>query len=196
MVGDLPSLAFAMRLNNEGQNPVNDNIQFFGNVWSDPTGTMGANGGGSNDFSDTPPAETSSFILSRNAFWNGGAALPEDPSELVNPSDDAQAVLGDPLLGDQTGLVVPHWNSNTATFADGSSSIREAFVRLVNLYGTPSTGSVVLNAGAGTPAPTDDLLGNPRSDGQPDLGAVEVSPLFVDGFESGDVSGWSSAAGS
>lgn len=191
ITGDLPSLAFAMRLNNEGQNPVNDNIMFYNNVWSDPTGTMGANGGGDNDFSDTPTDETLAFILDHNVYWNGGSALPEDAGELVNPSDDVAAVVGDPRLGDQAGLIVPHWNSASSTFADGSSTIREAFVRLANLYATPGSGSVVLDAGNANQAAADDLLGQPRTDGLPDIGALEAAPIFADGFESGDVTGWS-----
>ena len=193
VVGDLPALAFAMRLNTEGQNPVNEAISFHNNIWSDPTGSMGANGGGANDFSDTPPGETTSFVLDHNVYWNGGNALPEDPGELVNPSDDAAAVVGDPRLGDQTALLVPHFDSDTGTFADGSTSIRQAFVRLATLYGTPAGGSVALDAGDPAQAPTDDLLGRPRVDGAPDGGAVEASLIFADGFESGDTSAWGSS---
>lgn len=193
VVGDLPSLAFAMRLNTEGQNPANDNIQFYNNVWSDPTGTMGANGGGSNDFSDTPPGEIVSFVLHNNGYWNGGGALPEDPAEVINPSDDTAALIGDPGLNDLGGLVVPHYDSTGGTFADGSTSIRQAFERLANQFATPAAPSIVFNAADAAQSPVDDLLGNPRIDGSPDLGAVEGSTLFFDGFESGDVSGWSNA---
>ena len=193
--GDLPSLAFAMRLNTEGQNPANDNIHFYNNVWSDPTGTMGANGGGANDFSDTPNGETLAFTIDHNAYWNGGSTVPDDPAELVNPSGDSAAVFGNPELGDPAALVVPHWNSNTATFADGSSSIRQAFVRLADLYGTPAAGSVVIDAADGAQSPADDLLGRPRSDGAPDIGAIELAPIFADGFESGDDSAWDGTNG-
>lgn len=190
VAGDLPSLAFAMRLNTEGQNPANDAIDFHNNIWSDPTGTMGESFGGSNDFSDTPMGETLAFTLDHNVYWNGGSAVPEDAGELVNPSDDSNAVFGDPQLGGQSGLIVPHWNSNTATFADGSRSIRGAFVRLATRYGAPGPGSVALDAADATQAPADDLLGRPRTDGAPDIGAVEGAVLFTDGFESGDATVW------
>lgn len=195
VVGDLPSLAFAMRLNVEGANPANENIAFYNNTWSDPTGSMGASFGGSNDFSDTPPSETLSFTLDNNLYWNGGAALPDDASELVNPSDDASAVVGDPELGAQGALVVPHWNSTTGQFADGSSTLREAFERLADLYGTPGPGSAAFDAALAAQAPSDDLLGNPRDPNNPDIGAIEGSGLFADGFESGNTDAWGTAVG-
>ena len=191
VAGDLPALAFAMRLNTEGSNPANENIQFYNNIWSDPTGTLGSSFGGTDDFSDTPPGETLSFTLDNNLYWNGGNALPEDASELVNPSDDPRALEADPQLGSQAGLQVPHYDPGTG-FADGSTSIREAFLRLAALYGTPAANSTALNAADPAQSPTDDLLGNARGS-DPDLGAVEVGVVFADGFESGDTTAWNAA---
>ena len=190
VVGDLPSLAYAMRLNTEGSNPNNQDIRFYNNIWSDPTGTMGFNpGGGGNDFSDTPPDETDSFVLDNNLFYNGGSAIPFDAGELVNYTDDANGVVADPLLAAQNGIVLPRWNPGGGQFADGSPSISEAFRRLVELYGRPAEGSPVVDAASGAQSPADDILGNPRT-GAPDLGAVESSHIFDDGFESGDASAW------
>lgn len=192
VVGDLPALAFAMRLNREGSNPVNENIAFYNNIWSDPTGSMGASFGGSNDFSDTPPADLSTFELDNNLYWNGGSALPEDPGEEVNPSDDVAAIEADPRLALQTGLVVPHFDPGTG-FGDGSTTIREAFLRLATLYGTPAEGSAALDAADPAQSPADDLLGRSRV-GATDVGAVEGTGIFADGFESGDPSAWSSVS--
>lgn len=189
VVGDLPSLAFAMRLNLESaSSPANDEIHFYNNVWSDPTGTMGAgSGGGANDFSDTPPADTADWTLHNNLYWNGGAALPQDPGELVNVTDDAARTLADPLLPTLSGLVLPRWTGSG--FADGSSTVREAFELLVRLYGVPAAGSPLIDAADPAQAPGEDILGNARG-GEPDLGAVEVGVIFADGFESGDTSAW------
>jgi hypothetical protein len=176
VVGNLPSLAFAMRLNTEDLNPPNDNVRLFGNIWSDPTGTMGSESAdpSRNDFSDTPPGETASFTLAGNLYWNGPNPVPVDAGELVNLTADAAALVADPLLPGQTGLVVPRWNPAASQFADGSTTIRQAFERLVGLYGTPAAGSPTLEAADPAQAPVEDILGLLRaSAGQPDLGAVE-----------------------
>ncbi len=193
VTGDLPSLAFAMRLNVEGQNPNNDNIAFYNNVWSDPTGSMGSNGGGSNDFSDTPPAETDVWTLDRNLYWNGPNALPDDAGELINPSDDATAVIDDPQLRRLGDVIPPRWNPSTGRFADGSTTIVEAHRALALHYAVPAPGSPVLGAARTDQNPAVDILGRPRTDGAPDLGALErmpSDPLFQDGFEAGNTSQW------
>jgi len=193
VVGDLPSYAFAMRLNTEGSNLPNDEIGFHNNVWSDPTGTMGAHGGGANDFSDTPTDETLAWTLNRNLYWNGAMAIPEDPGELINYTDDPTRVEGDPLLTGQAGLVLPRWIPATGVFADGSITPAQVKRRLVDLYGTPAEGSPVIDAADPATSPDEDILGQPRNGGAgPDLGCLEtaVGQVFADGFESGDTSGW------
>jgi Protein of unknown function (DUF1565) len=173
VVGDLPSLAFAMRLNTEGLNPANESIRFFNNIWSDPTGTMGAeNPTRPNDFSDTPIGETTSFTLSNNLYWNGGGAIPESASELVNYTDDAERIVGDPALPGQSGIALPRWDSGAGQFADGSATIRQAFERLVNLHGIPAPGSLALDQADPSQAAGEDILGAPRGL-SPDIGAVE-----------------------
>lgn len=176
VVGDLPALAFAMRLNQEGNNPPNENITLVNNIWSDPTGTMGAeNASRPNDFSDTPPVETISWTLDHNLYWNGGVAMPEDPNELINYTDDAAGQVADPLLSSQAGLVLPRWVAGAGHFADGSPTIRGAFERLVTLYGVPGAGSPAIDAADPARIADEDILGHARSaGGGPDIGAVEV----------------------
>lgn len=181
IVGDLPSLAFAMRLNTEGSNPPNENIQFYNNIWSDPNGTMGAeNPERPNDFSDTPPGETISFTLHNNLYWNGGEPIPLDLSELINYTDDTNPILGDPKLGDQTALVLPRWDATSDRFADGSKTIRDAFERLVVLYGLLGSDSPAIDAAASNNFPEEDILGNLRPAGSsPDIGAYEKKDTTI-----------------
>ncbi len=179
VVGDLPSLAYAMRLNTEGSNPPNENIAFYNNIWADPTGTMGAeNPSRPNDFSDTPVGETASFTLENNLYWNGGDPIPTDSSETINYTDDPAGTVADPQLGAQSGLVLPHWDETGGQFADGSATIRQAFERLVAQYGTLAAGSAAIDAADGTHTPAEDILGNLRD--TPDIGAVEfISALTL-----------------
>jgi hypothetical protein len=137
---------------------------------------MGAeNSSRPNDFSDSPPGETISFELNNNLYWNGGETIPEDGSELINYTDDAYRLVADPLLGDQSNLVLPRWSSNANEFADGSNTIRQAFEKLATLYGRPSAGSPLIDAADPAHSPVDDVFGNPRPAGSdPDIGAYEV----------------------
>lgn len=168
IVGNLPANEFAMRLNTEGDNQIVRNVAFHNNIWSDPTGTM-------NRFSRAAPAETDNISINRNLYWNGGSAIPSDNAQVINHTDDTTAVLGDPLLGAQENIALPRWNPETGTFGDGSTTIHEAFERLVNLYGTPAEGSPAINAANSANSPTTDILGRPRTIGAaPDLGAVET----------------------
>lgn len=163
VVGDLPANAFAMRLNREGQNPVNERVWFFANVWADPTGTM-------EDFSDGDRAETRDARLDNNLYWNGGRPLPAD-GDVLNPGDDVRGVTGDPKLPPQDGLVLPRWTGTR--FRSGNRTIREEFERLVMLYGAPGPSSAVTGRADPARAPRDDILGRPR-DAAPDLGCFEV----------------------
>jgi hypothetical protein len=175
VIGDLPSLAYAMRLNTEGSNPPNEAIRFYNNIWADPTGTMGAeNPSRPNDFSDTPPGQTASFTLDHNLYWNGGAAIPQDSAELVNYTNDTHRIVADPRLADQAGLQLPRWAPASGQFADGSATIRQAFERLVTLYGAPGYNSPAIDTADPGQSPAEDILGQPRPGGlAPDIGAYE-----------------------
>jgi len=164
VVGDLPSLAFAMRVNREGANQPAEEIRFFNNVWSDPTGSM-------EDFSDTPMGDLASFAIDHNLYWNGGGGLPVDAAETINPDDDASALTADPLLPALAGLVLPRWDPEASEFADGSATTCQAHARLVE-RGTPMSGSPALGAADPDRAPPDDILGRPRP-AAPSLGALD-----------------------
>ncbi|MBW1749419.1 MAG: DUF1565 domain-containing protein [Deltaproteobacteria bacterium] len=170
--GDLPSLAYAMRLNREGSNPANDNIRFYNNIWSDQSGTMGAeNSSETNDFSDTSPDDTLTFVLENNLYWNGGTAIPENSSELINYTDDSSRLIADPQIPAPVNIVLPRWLESSGLFGDGSSTIRAAFENLVN-YAVPDSSSQLIGWANDTFAPADDILGNLRTSPK-DIGAFE-----------------------
>jgi len=176
--GDLPSKAFALRLSRSLENPPNENVAFYNNVWSDPTGTMGAGAPGDpGDFADAAPADTLSFTLLNNLYWNGGQAIPYDPLELVNYDSDPAALVADPKLADPAGVVSPVWQPERGRFGGGAATIRAVFLGLVEDYGLPAAGSAVAGAAEPAQAAAEDILQRPRpAAGFPDLGAVEVAP--------------------
>jgi hypothetical protein len=171
VVGDLPSSSYAMWVATHHQNPPNQHIAFYNNIWSDPTGTMGSDSsGGPNKFSNGDPAQTSNLFLDNNLYWNGGAAIP--PGDLVSPLvHDPRPIVADPLLGPaQAAMVLPRWNGSA--FLSRNTSTRQEFVRLVELYGALPQGSPAIGAADPAFTPADDILGRPRS-ATPDLGAYE-----------------------
>lgn len=172
ITGNLPSSAYAFRIVIKDQNPKNQNLFFYNNIWSDPTGTMGAGAsGGSNQFSSGDPTATDNLILDNNLYWNGGRAIP--PGDVVSPSNDAHRRVANPRLNtNQANIILPRWNGST--FLSGKTTIRQEFIRLVNLYGKiPATSPAIGKANA-TYAPTTDILRRPRR--APDLGAYEYIP--------------------
>jgi hypothetical protein len=112
-------------------------------------------------------------VLSNNLYWNAGAAIPTNSADLINYTDDAARRVADPLLGNPAGAVTPRWNPATGTFADGSTTIRQAFLRLADTYGRAAAGSPLIDHADAAHAPVDDIRGSPRS-GSPDIGCYEV----------------------
>jgi len=185
VVGDMPSRSFAGRLIASPANPANENLVFVNNIWSDPTGTMGAEGFNGVDLFDAPLDQTVSAVLNNNLYYNGGNPIPVDRGQFLMSTDDLAALIGDPLLPDPAGAVAPLWDG--ATFADGSTTIRQAFQRLVGIWAVPGAGSPLIDAADPAASANEDILGQFRGSA-PDLGALETNPaddtLFADGFES------------
>ncbi|MEH6625326.1 MAG: hypothetical protein V7739_02695 [Motiliproteus sp.] len=164
ITGDLPSNAFSMRINREGNNPINDNIFIRNNIWSDPNGTMGSSPHqSSNDFSDTIFTEINNFEFKDNLIWNGGNALPHSLLDKINPSNDASIEIADPMFKDNTKLSIPIWIEEKRKFADGSFTIREVFERLVYYYGKPQNGSLTHTKAVSNYTLKTDILGNKRN---------------------------------
>jgi hypothetical protein len=173
ITGDLPSSSYAFRIETIESNPQNENIFFYNNIWSDPTGTMGegpTRGGG--DFSDGEPSTTINAQLDNNLYWNGGSAIPS--GEFFSPLvDDAHRIVANPLLNtNQNGLILPRWQGSA--FPSGNITIRQEFLRLVEQYGSIPINSPAVGEANSAYTPVEDILGNPR-DAASDMGAYEIS---------------------
>ena len=176
VVGDLPSRTFAIRLGVQEQNLPNENIHFYNNIWSDPTGTMGVSNRDQNGgFADAPPEATLSFTLSNNLYWNGPAAMPLEEDERINYTNDRQRIISDPLLPDAANVTLPRWLPEEGRFADGSLTIEAVFNELALAYGATAVFSPAIDSAAVEFAATEDILGNPRD--IPDIGAYEYPGL-------------------
>jgi hypothetical protein len=171
VIGDLPAKSFAYRIDVTGDNPRNENIRFTNNIWTDPTGTMGADEEDSdNQFSEGDPSTVSGLLNDHNLYWNGGTTVPA--GEVASPlEDDANAVVADPKLAtDQSAVDLPYWSEGQ--FPSGSRSIRQEFTRLVESYGALPPDSPAVDAADPATAAADDILGRKRQ--RTDLGAFEA----------------------
>jgi hypothetical protein len=180
VAGNLPSSAYAFWVTITEQNPRNQNIFFYNNIWSDPNGSMGGDlKGKSNRFSRGRLKDTDNLVLDNNLYWNGWARIPN--GDLISPSkDDTHRIFATPILaGDQSNVILPYWNGSA--FLSGSKSIREEFVRLVDRYGVISIISFAKNSANPSFSPPDDILGQRRGQ-YPDVGAYEHPIDFLLNF--------------
>ena len=161
--GDLPSSAYAMRMNREGSNPPNRNIVYFNNVWSDPTGTMG-------NFSDGRKDEATGVELSRNVYWNAGHLV--SVGSAYSYADDADALIADPLLPVPKSIVLPKWTGTQ--FQSGAKTVAQEFLRLVNTYGPLKAGSAAIGTAEAAHASKLDILERPRGF-RVDMGATQTN---------------------
>jgi len=188
VVGDLPGSSFGFRVGTEGDNPTVSDIAIEGNIFADPTGTMGRL---VNAYGDVDLATVS---LVGNLYWNGGSPLSTDGDLL--PDTDPQALFEDPgLEADQSAVVLPRWDAPAGAFESGATTVREEFLRLVETYGALPMASPAIGAATVAP-PADDIRGLARDD-QPDLGAYEhgvTEPAPDGGVTDGSVPSWFDAS--
>lgn len=182
VIGNLPANAYATRINREGSNPPIEAIRFVHNVFADTSGSMG-------DFSDTLPADLSTTrpsTLERNAYWNNGAALPNDPTDVLNIDNDKGRIEDNPEVVTIGTVATPHWVPANNNFNGGFTRINDAFVSLVSTYARiGATSSLIDAATPGSDVPATDILGTPRPIGA-DIGAFEfvlLPTIFANGFE-------------
>ena len=91
----------------------------------------------SNDFSDTLYTHIDTFILDGNLYWNGGKDIPTSIFDKLNYEDDANSLIMNPQLTTPSNITTPTWDSQSATFSDGSLDIEQVFNNLLSKYGIP-----------------------------------------------------------
>jgi hypothetical protein len=177
ITGDMPANAYALNVAITGHNPLNENVTFANNIWSDPRGTMGAEETNSPKFSNGKAISTQNLIIDNNLYWNGGNEIPGGNS-VIPLVDDIRYMIADPLLNtDQANVVLPFWDGTS--FLSGNFTIREEFIRLVEKFGripanSPAVGKADPVLGAST-----DILGRLRGSVQ-DLGAYETETVSLE----------------
>jgi hypothetical protein len=170
--GDFPTRAIALSIVQKGANPTNERIVLANNIYSDPTGSLGAKPGEtSGQFSVGDPASVVGLVLDSNMYWNDGGPLP--PGDVISPDDDVRALVADPGLNAEMPASIPTvWTG--VSFASGAATVSAEFGRIVEGWARP--GGVVAGHARPDLAPADDIFGNLRGPA-PSIGAVEASPI-------------------
>lgn len=173
ITGDLPSNAYALRINRERENPINDNIFLYNNIWNDSYKSMGM---GSNqasiDFADVLPNQLGNFQLKNNLVYNGGHLIPYSLIDKINPSDDKLLKNFNPQLPHISNIVMPIWDRRKLKFKGNLYSINNIFMKFISLYATP--GSQQLTYVENTITPNNDIIGNKREKPYT-LGALQLT---------------------
>ncbi|MDN3652413.1 hypothetical protein QWY77_06505 [Thalassotalea ponticola] len=174
VIGDLPSNAYALRISVEGQNQVPTGILLTHNIFSDPTGTMGAGDYQKlNDFSDTEIGTVDQFSLQNNAVFNGPNSIPHSIIDEINASDDANLIHFNPEIQAPPELISPVFIAEQRKFADGSTSIEQVFRRIISQISQPSNVNK-LTVTRSEFSPQSDILGRKRGQ-QTSVGAIQYS---------------------
>ena len=164
VTGDLPSNAYAIRINREGDNPINNNIALFNNIWNDTSGTMGQ---GKHelflDFSDVEINQLDSYYFNNNLVYNGGNKIPYSFLDKINPADDKKLKSVDPEFPEQIDLIIPRWIEKKQKFTDGSPSIEKVYINLLYLYGLPKSPHILYDITQEDKNPKLDIRGNTRT---------------------------------
>jgi hypothetical protein len=176
--GNLPARAYAARIDIKGDNPKNENILMCNNIWSDPTGSMGAGMPESEDrdeFSDGNPDSTINLTLEHNLYWNGEDIIPD--GEILSPLwDDPYKIVADPYLDTSfADLVLPVWRGER--FLSGNTSIRQEFLRIAGRYAALPQDSPALWQGSPLCGSSQDIF-RLRRDFVPSFGADQGARWF------------------
>lgn len=141
-----------------GANPPIEKMVFANNIFCD-------NSGGITRFSSTDGTRfaENGFRAINNLYWNGGKEIRSEKQDLFIPANDTQGILTDPGLPEvPREPILPRYDPERSQFLSGKKTIREEFVRLVELYGKPNPDETVPVTADPRFLPPEDILGQPR----------------------------------
>ena len=169
ITGELPAFAGVVRFNTAANNPPNERIAFYNNLWHNPTGTLG-------QANPTDPPRlvlgqahhVGEVVWANNLFWNGGVGIPADGLPIAAPR-----LIGDPLLPLPTPARLPYWLPNERRFTSHNQTIEALRTTVIAQYGLPEPAGAGVGTADARWTPNEDILGRPRPHTTPAIGAAE-----------------------